>query len=365
MPHQIIDTSNNQQVKIAVLGAAGGIGQSLSLLLKTQIHYLLPSNAEKTIHLSLYDINEEAINGVSTDLSHIDTPVTMSWFHKGHIDECLKGANVIVIPAGMPRKPGMTRDDLFNINAGIIKDLTDDIYRNCDLSRLFVLVISNPVNSLVPVMHYRFKQLLNGNESSRIESRIFGITKLDMVRASTFLKNEHDQTSLDMPFVPVIGGHSGETIIPLFSQHPWSQQLPREKLNSLVHRVQYGGDEVVKAKNGRGSATLSMAHAAFKCTQDFVNLIVGNIHEFDSINFTTLRDFQGKPIAFGAEKVINKINNIDFFAVPMSINLNGINSINYNILNNLDDVEANELLPLCLSKLNKNIENGQLFVESA
>ncbi|CAL9728042.1 malate dehydrogenase, cytoplasmic [Monosporozyma unispora] len=369
MPHQIIDnTSSNEQIKICVLGAAGGIGQSLSLLLKTQIHYLIPSNSNKTINLSLYDINEEAINGVATDLSHIDTPINMTWFAKGSIDKCLTGANIVVIPAGMPRKPGMTRDDLFNINAGIIRDLTDSIAANCDLSKVFVLMISNPVNQLVPVMHYRFKQLSNGS-SSGIEKRIFGITKLDIVRASTFLKGEHDKISnisnLNMPFVPVIGGHSGETIIPLFSQNNWSQDLSNDTIQTLIHRVQYGGDEVVKAKNGKGSATLSMAHAAFKCVQDFTNLILGNVHEFDSIGYSTLRDFNNQPIAPGAEKLLNRIDNIQFFAIPMTINLNGTNSINYNIMNNLNSQELNELLPLCLTKLKKNIEGGQTFIESS
>lgn len=370
MPHQVTNNSNSaEQIKICVLGAAGGIGQSLSLLLKTQIHYLLPSHTNKTINLSLYDINEEAINGVATDLSHIDTPINMSWFAKGSIDKCLQGANVIVIPAGMPRKPGMTRDDLFNINASIIRDLTDSIYQNCDLSKVFVLVISNPVNSLVPVMHYRFKQLLNGKADAGIERRVFGITKLDIVRASTFLKGEYEratgQVGSNMPFVPVIGGHSGETIVPLFSQNNWSQVLSNDVLQNLIYRVQYGGDEVVKAKNGKGSATLSMAHAAFKCVQDFVNLIVGNVHEIDSINFATLRDFEDRPIAQGAEKLLNRIENTSFFAIPMSINLQGTSSVNYNLLNNLNAHETNELLPLCLTKLKKNIESGKVFVESS
>lgn len=168
-----------------------------------------------------------------------------------------------------------------------------------------------------------------------------------------------------MPFVPVIGGHSGETIIPLFSQNILSHSLPPETINQLIHRVQYGGDEVVKAKNGKGSATLSMAHAAFKCTQDFINLILGNIMEFDSINFITLRDSRGNPIAPGAEKLLNKIDNTEFFAIPMTINLQGIASINYTILNNLNENESNELLPLCITKLKKNIENGVMFVQQS
>lgn len=370
MPHQIADNNSNstEHIKICVLGAAGGIGQSFSLLLKTQIHYLLPSHTNKTIDLSLYDISEDGINGVAADLSHIDTPVKMSWYSRGSIDKCLQGANIIVIPAGMPRKPGMTRDDLFTVNADIVKDLTDSIYQNCDLSKVFILLISNPVNSLVPVMHYRFKQLLNGGNDTGIERRIFGLTKLDSVRASTFLKEEYErvtgQANFNMPFIPVIGGHSGETIIPLFSQSSWSQVLSEENLQNLVNRVRGGGDEVVKAKNGKGSATLAMAHAGFRCIVDFVNLILGNVHEIESINFVTLRDFEGKPIAQGTEKLLNHIENTSFFAIPVSINLKGTSSIDHNLLNNLNAYEANDLLPLCLTKLKKNIEVGKVFVDS-
>lgn len=379
MPHQTFDTNKNndkQIIKISVLGAAGGIGQSLSLLLKTQLHYLLPANSNKLIHLALYDVNEDAINGVVADLSHIDTPILCTSHNPknlsngGGIDSCLRDTDLVVIPAGMPRKPGMTRDDLFNINAKIIVSLTDSIIEYCNLNKIFVLLISNPVNALLPVMYSRLKStnFYSKDEinSCGIEKRIFGITNLDIVRASTFLKqitNDGNNFNLNMPYVPVIGGHSGDTIIPLFSQNPLTANLDKDQINSLINRVQYGGDEVVKAKNGMGSATLSMAHAAFKIIQDFTNLIVGNIRDFDSINFITLRDFNGNGVAMGADKLLNKINNLQFFSIPMTINLNGVQQINYNIMNNLNDDELNHLLPVCLNKLVGNIENGTKFVD--
>jgi malate dehydrogenase len=103
--------------KVAVLGAAGGIGQPLSLLLK-----LSPEVSE----LSCYDI--VGTPGVAADLSHIPTnshvtgslPSPGAWppVGNGGLKEALDGASVVVIPAGVPRKPGMTRDDLFNTNAG-------------------------------------------------------------------------------------------------------------------------------------------------------------------------------------------------------------------------------------------------------
>ena len=104
--------------KVAVLGAAGGIGQPLSLLLKLSPH---------VSELSCYDI--VGTPGVAADLSHIPSgsnvtghlPAAGSWppSHDTGIEAALKGASVVVIPAGVPRKPGMTRDDLFNTNAGM------------------------------------------------------------------------------------------------------------------------------------------------------------------------------------------------------------------------------------------------------
>ena len=103
--------------KVCVLGAAGGIGQPLSLLLK-----LSPEVTE----LSCYDI--VGTPGVAADLAHIPTnstttghlPAAASFPPVGNtgLEQALTGASVVVIPAGVPRKPGMTRDDLFNTNAG-------------------------------------------------------------------------------------------------------------------------------------------------------------------------------------------------------------------------------------------------------
>ena len=107
--------SSSTKPKVAVLGAAGGIGQPLSLLLK-----LSPQIGT----LSCYDV--VGTPGVAADLSHIPTassvtgslPSSGSWPPKGNdgLKDALTGANIVVIPAGVPRKPGMTRDDLFNVS---------------------------------------------------------------------------------------------------------------------------------------------------------------------------------------------------------------------------------------------------------
>ena len=100
---------------MAVLGAAGGIGQPLSLLLKMN---------PLVDRLALFDIVNTP--GVAADLSHINSKAKVTG-HKGpeQLADALKGSDIVVIPAGVPRKPGMTRDDLFNINAGIVKTLAE------------------------------------------------------------------------------------------------------------------------------------------------------------------------------------------------------------------------------------------------
>ena len=85
-------------MKVAVLGAAGGIGQALSLLLKTQ----LPAGSE----LALYDV-APVVPGVAVDLSHIPTAVKVTGHGKDDLAGALTGTDVVLIPAGVPRKPGM------------------------------------------------------------------------------------------------------------------------------------------------------------------------------------------------------------------------------------------------------------------
>jgi len=115
-------------MKVAVLGAAGGIGQALALLLKTQ----LPSGSE----LSLYDI-APVTPGVAVDLSHIPTDVKIQGFSGEDATPALVGADVVLISAGVARKPGMDRSDLFNVNAGIVRNLKS--HRLSDTSFLLLL----------------------------------------------------------------------------------------------------------------------------------------------------------------------------------------------------------------------------------
>lgn len=93
-----------------------------------------------------------------------------------------------------------------------------------------------------------------------------GVTQLDVVRSCTFLSAALKKKIND---VPVVGGHAGTTILPLLSHLPGVEKLGEKTVAELTHRIQFGGDEVVKAKAGGGSATLSMAYAGAK----FTNLV--------------------------------------------------------------------------------------------
>jgi malate dehydrogenase len=244
-------------MKVCVLGAAGGIGQPLSLLLKLQ----LPAGSE----LALYDV-APFTPGVAVDLSHIPTDVNVTGYLGDEAEAAMQDADIVVIPAGVPRKPGMTRDDLFNVNAGIVKKLIDAGSRACP--NACFAVVTNPVNSTVPIAAEVLKAA--GVYDKR---KLFGITTLDVIRSNTFVAQTVGK-STDEVNVNVIGGHSGVTILPLLSSIP-GVELSQADIEALTPRIQEAGTEVVEAKAGAGSATLSMAQAAARFTLSLVAALNG------------------------------------------------------------------------------------------
>ncbi|KZT23054.1 malate dehydrogenase [Neolentinus lepideus HHB14362 ss-1] len=330
-------------VKAVVLGAAGGIGQPLSLLLKIN-----PLVSE----LALYDIVNTP--GVAVDLSHIATPAKVQGFlpPDDGLKKALTGADIVVIPAGIPRKPGMTRDDLFKINAGIVRDLATGIATTAP--KAFVLVISNPVNSTVPIVAEVFKK--NGVFDPK---RIFGVTTLDVVRASTFVSEILGDLSLAPSVkVPVVGGHSGVTIIPLLSQssHPLPTSFKAEALDALVNRIQFGGDEVVKAKDGAGSATLSMAYAGAEFAEKILRAVKG---EKGIVAPTYVHLSADKAGGDAIKKEIGK--DLDYFSAPVELGPEGV--VKINSLGKVTEYEQ-KLIQAALPDLATNIEKGASFVDA-
>nr|CCA26874.1 malate dehydrogenase putative [Albugo laibachii Nc14] len=271
-------------------------------------------------------------NKVAGDLGHINTRAKVSG-HKGmeSISEALSGAEVVVIPAGVPRKPGMTRDDLFNTNASIVQSLATACAKYCP--NAFMLIIANPVNSTVPIVAETFKK-----HKVYDPKRLFGVTTLDVVRANTFVANtlSWDPRTTN---VKVIGGHAGTTILPLFSQLN-KATLSSDQLKSLTHKTQFGGDEVVKAKDGAGSATLSMAYAGARFTLRLLSAMNGG-RDIVECSFTD-----------------NNVTDLPFFSTPVTLGPNGIEQVHhFGKLSAMEQANYDAMIP----DLRKQIQKGVDF----
>ncbi|KAG6838768.1 Malate dehydrogenase, cytoplasmic [Blastosporella zonata] len=230
----------------------------------------------------------------------------------------------------------MTRDDLFNTNASIVRDLASAVGRVAPQAH--ILVISNPVNSTVPIVAATLEKAGVFNPA-----RVFGVTTLDVVRAARFLAGVVNAKPVDAA-VTVIGGHSGPTIVPLLSQTQLGKAVAGEQYAALVKRIQFGGDEVVKAKDGAGSATLSMAYAGAKFTNSLLRGLSGE-------KGVVTPTFVKSPLF--ADK------GVDFFASNVELGVNGVEKIHP-----IGKISAEEqtLLEACLPELKTNIKKGKAFV---
>jgi malate/lactate dehydrogenase len=290
----------------------------------------------------------------------------------------LKDADLVIIPAGVPRKPGMTRDDLFKINAGIVKGLVTAIGKNCPgvrplrsarccLSGVHSATVrdkptarcgrccfawdsssrqradtrlrcpgagvdqhdlqprqlhgasttrcspSPPRPRADALSEWRVLTRLPAIVSTQVPiaaetlkamglydpKRLFGVTTLDVVRAKTFYaeKKGLDVSGVD---VPVVGGHAGITILPLLSQATPAASLTPDEIDSLTKRTQDGGTEVVAAKAGKGSATLSMAYAGALFGDACLRAMVG---EKGVAEYTYVQSTVQPGVSFFASKV--------------------------------------------------------------
>ncbi|XP_068656174.1 malate dehydrogenase, glyoxysomal [Aristolochia californica] len=309
--------------KVAILGAAGGIGQPLALLMKM--------NPLVSV-LHLYDVVNAP--GVTADVSHMDTgAVVRGFLGQPQLESALTGMDLVIIPAGVPRKPGMTRDDLFKINAGIVRTLCEGIAKCCP--HAIVNLISNPVNSTVPIAAEVFKKA-----GTYDPKRLLGVTTLDVARANTFvaevLGNDPREVS-----VPVVGGHAGVTILPLLSQVKPPCSFTPEEINYLTDRIQNGGTEVVEAKAGTGSATLSMAFAAAKFAD------------------ACLRGLRGDAGIVECSFVASQVTELPFFATKVRLGRGGAEEIFS--LGPLNEYERAGL-EKAIKELAVSIEKGVSFI---
>jgi len=290
--------------------------------------------------LAIIDLNVAMVpaEGVQADLSHIEgkckvTSTVLTLNEDKAIDkagDALTGCHLVLVPAGVPRKPGQDRKDLLNINCDIAKGTVEACAKFCPDAVVGLIV--NPVNSVVPAMCELWKK-------AGLDSRkIVGISTLDVVRANKFV-----QEITGMPAqIPVIGGHAGKTILPLFSQDPAGASIPPEMIPELDERVQNAGTEVVKAKNGKGSATLSMAYSGAR------------------LGRSVLSGLAGIPTQECAYVESNVIEGLPYFASMVEFGPNGIEAVfGIGDLSPHEEARLSEMAPILQDEIKDGLEYAE------
>ncbi|MGP1930723.1 MAG: malate dehydrogenase [Arsenophonus sp. ET-YP4-MAG3] len=312
-------------MKLTILGAAGAIGQALALLLKNQ----LPSGSE----LFLYDI-APITPGIAKDLSHISTDIKVIGFSGKDLIDSLNNADIVLISAGISRKLGMDRSDLFSINASIIQNLIEKIAQFCP--KALIGIITNPVNSMVPIAAKILKKA-----GVYDKNRLFGVTTLDIIRSNTFVAELKGKNSQEIEVI-VIGGHSTSTILPLLSQIP-GINFTEQEVEDLTKRIQNAGTEIIKAKAGCASATLSMGQAAARFSLSLVQAL------------------NGKKNIIECAYVENDNKYTRFFSQPIRLGKNGISE---RLPINITNIYEKNKLKNILNILNKDIKLGENFIKN-
>jgi malate dehydrogenase len=173
------------------------------------------------------------------------------------------GSDIVIITAGIARKPGMSRDDLLNTNAGIVKQVSEQV--KASSPNAIVIVVSNPLD----VMCYVAKQV-----TGFPRQRVIGMAGiLDTARYRSFLAEALDVSVRDIQAM-VLGGH-GDTMVPLISYTtvsgiPVTQLIDRSKLDAIVDRTRNGGGEIVKYLK-TGSAYYAPSSGAVQMAEAIVN----------------------------------------------------------------------------------------------
>ena len=275
--------------KIALIGA-GQIGGTLALLA-----------AQKELgDVVLVDIAEGVPAGKALDLAQAGPVESYNSTLTGSNDyAAIAGSDVVIVTAGIARKPGMSRDDLIAINAGVIKTVGEAIKNHCP--EAFVIVITNPLDAMVWAM-----QKVSGLPATKVVG-MAGI--LDSARFRTFLAEEF-KVSVEDVSAFVLGGH-GDSMVPLVRYSTVAGiPLPdlvklgwttREKLEAIVQRTRDGGAEVV-ALLKTGSAFYAPAASAIQMAESYLKdqrrLLPCAAHLNGEYGVTDL--YVGVPVIIGA-----------------------------------------------------------------
>lgn len=243
--------------KIALVGA-GQIGGTLALL----------AGMKELGDVTLIDIAEGIPQGKALDIAEAAPVEGFDGVFAGSNDyAAMAGSDVVIVTAGVPRKPGMSRDDLIAINTGIINTVGENIKKHAP--NAFVIVITNPLDAMVEVM-----QRVTGLPANKVVG-MAGV--LDSARFRFFL-SEAFGVSVEDVSAFVLGGH-GDTMVPLVRYSTvggiplpdlvkmgWIKQ---DKLDSIVQRTRDGGAEIVNLLK-TGSAFYAPASSAIAMAESFL-----------------------------------------------------------------------------------------------
>jgi malate dehydrogenase len=216
----------------------------------------------------MFDISEGLPEGKSLDISQAATIEGSDGFFKGTNDyKDISNSDVIIVTAGVPRKPGMSRDDLISVNTGVIKTVGENIKRYAP--NAFVIVVTNPLDVMVWVM-----QKVTGFDPRKVVG-MAGV--LDSSRFNSFLAQEFNVSVEDVTSF-VLGGH-GDSMVPLVRYSTvagvpvpdlvkmgWSTN---EKITQIVDRTRNGGGEIVALLKS-GSAYYAPATAALEMAESYL-----------------------------------------------------------------------------------------------
>jgi malate dehydrogenase len=217
-------------MKVTVVGA-GNVGATCANVI---------AHRELVNEVVLLDIKEGTAEGKSLDMWQTAPINLYDTRIKGSTNDyaATAGSDVVVITSGLPRKPGMSRDDLIATNAGIVRSVTENIVKHSP--NTIIIVVSNPLD----VMTY-CAYLTSGFDSKRV----FGMAGiLDTARYRAFLAEALNCSPKDIHAV-LMGGH-GDTMVPLpryttVSGIPVTEMIAADKLESIIHRTKVGGGELV------------------------------------------------------------------------------------------------------------------------
>jgi malate dehydrogenase len=237
--------------KICIVGA-GRVGETTAQILAEE---------ELCREIALFDVREDVPQGVALDIDQTAPFFEFDCAISGSNDpQILRDSELVVVTAGLPRKPGMSRSDVLEANVRIIDEVTDHILRYAPDA--MVLVVSNPVDALT----YRVAQRTGWGRS-----RVFGQAGvLDASRMASFIAQETGYSALDITTI-VLGGH-GDSMVPVprfctINGIPISHFISEERINAIMDRTRTGGAEILalrknsSAYDAPGAAVAAMVDA--------------------------------------------------------------------------------------------------------